>query len=176
MTTPEPFSVADAVSVAVTGQMCYVYAVGMRVDGIDCILSAPSYATMMRLLAHMPPGAEVFGIETLGKRKVIVDESQLHAPAAWVSVNERLPADETPVLVMRKGKLDVGELRWETPTFEETFKEFRYWAHPDEHWIEEDRDEVTHWMQAPASTPLPQPEVQEVTMKAWEETGHGDLG
>lgn len=79
MNTPEPFDVADAVNVVITGQMCYGHAVGMRLDGIDCILMAPTYASMMRLLARLPSNAQVYGLDALDKRKVIVNESQLSA-------------------------------------------------------------------------------------------------
>lgn len=96
----------------------------------------------------------------------------------WVKATDRLPPDETSVYVIRKGKQSIGELRWETPTHEETFKAFRYWAHPDDDWVEELPGEVTHWrhMHKMPADLVPVPEVQEATMQEWTDSQMGGLG
>lgn len=71
--------------------------------------------------------------------------------SAWIPVSERLPADETPVLAVVNGRTRVAELRWETPSFEETYKAFRYWDDPDDDGQCWEWHDVTHWM------PLPEP-------------------
>jgi hypothetical protein len=65
---------------------------------------------------------------------------------AWVPTSERLPPDETPVLLFRKGKKVIGERRWETPTHEESFQPFWYWACCEDWWHDDQGDAtVTHW-------------------------------
>jgi hypothetical protein len=71
----------------------------------------------------------------------------------WVSIHERLPADETPVLIICNGCVKIGELRWEHPTFEETYEPFRYWDDPHDDGQIWEWTDVTHWM------PLPEPPV-----------------
>lgn len=94
MNAPEPFTVADAVDVVVTGQMTYGNAVGVRIDGVDGILMAPSYAAMMRLLSRLPENTEVYGLSKLIQRKVIVGEDQL-------SASPKLPVPEVQEVSMR---------------------------------------------------------------------------
>lgn len=48
----------------------------------------------------------------------------------WNNTIDSLPPDETPVLIVYQGEVRIGELRWEHPTFEETFKSFRFWDDP----------------------------------------------
>jgi hypothetical protein len=72
------------------------------------------------------------------------------AAMEWISVEDRMPPDETPVLIVRMGEVRIGELRWERPTFEETFKAFRYWDDPlndGQTW--DSPGEITHWMPLP---------------------------
>lgn len=73
------------------------------------------------------------------------------APSGWIPVSERLPADETPVMILRNGELRIGELRWEKPTYEETFNPFQYWDDPNNDGQTWEWDEVTHWMPLPAA-------------------------
>lgn len=68
---------------------------------------------------------------------------------SWVPVDERLPADETPVLILRNGERRIAELRWERPTFEETFKAFRYWDDPNDDGQCWEWPEITHWRPLP---------------------------
>ena len=63
----------------------------------------------------------------------------------WISVKDRLPELDEPVLVFSKGDYKLSALCKEIPTFEETFKAFDYWEDIDE------LHHVTHWM------PLPEP-------------------
>lgn len=69
----------------------------------------------------------------------------------WISVEDRLPEDDTNVLVLFNGEIKIGFMTWEHPTYEETWESYKYWdeSYHDgqgwEHW------EITHWM------PLPEP-------------------
>lgn len=56
---------------------------------------------------------------------------------------------ETPVLVVRLGKVCIAEKRTEYPTWEEDFKPYDYWDDPNndgQDWT----DQITHWMPLPA--------------------------
>ena len=72
-------------------------------------------------------------------------------PEGWISVGDRLPEDETPVLIIFNGEIVIGERRWDNPGFEDTYKAFWYWDDPTDDGQDWGRDEVTHWM------PLPKP-------------------
>lgn len=72
-------------------------------------------------------------------------------PAGWVSVKDRLPEEETPVLILRNKVIFIGKIKWERPTFEDTYEPFRYWDDPNDYGKEWEWDEITHWM------PLPSP-------------------
>lgn len=69
----------------------------------------------------------------------------------WFSVNDYLPPDETPVLVLRSGAVRVGELRWDYPGHEDTYNAFRYWDDPNNEGQCWDDGEITHW------SPIQQP-------------------
>ena len=70
----------------------------------------------------------------------------------WISVKDRLPPDETPVLIWFNTEfIKVGELRWDTPGFEDTYKACRYWDDPYDDGKLWEWYDVTHWM------PLPSP-------------------
>lgn len=88
----------------------------------------------------------------------------LSAPAipTWISVEERLPEDETPVLILRRGELDLGELVWERPGFEDTYEAFRFWDRPNDDGQGWEWDEVTHWMPLPAGPAAQIPANKEV--------------
>jgi hypothetical protein len=73
------------------------------------------------------------------------------AAPRWISVDERLPADETPVLIMLRGEIAIGELRWEHPSHEETYESFRYWDNPSDDGQDWQWPDVTHWMLLPAA-------------------------
>jgi hypothetical protein len=67
----------------------------------------------------------------------------------WISVRDKLPQDETPVLIIYNGEIHVGEIRWESPSWEETFKAFWYWDNPYDDGQDWDWDYITHWMELP---------------------------
>jgi hypothetical protein len=65
---------------------------------------------------------------------------------AWVPISERLPPDETPVLLFRKGKKVIGELRWERPNYEDSFHPRCYWSCCEDRWNDDlEEAAVTHW-------------------------------
>jgi hypothetical protein len=69
----------------------------------------------------------------------------------WTPTAQELPPEETSVLLLRNGKIVIGERRWEHPTWEETFQSFWFWACPDDHWHDDQGEAtVTHWMPLPA--------------------------
>ena len=72
-------------------------------------------------------------------------------PEGWISVEDRLPDEEIPVLIIFNGEIVIGERRWDNPGFEDTYKAFWYWDDPTDDGQDWGRDEVTHWM------PLPKP-------------------
>jgi hypothetical protein len=67
----------------------------------------------------------------------------------WISTMDQLPPDETPVIILLDGMPTIGELRWETPGYEETYKAFRYWDSPENDGQDWDWLSVTHWMHLP---------------------------
>lgn len=67
----------------------------------------------------------------------------------WISVDQRLPPDETPVIILLDGVPRIGELRWEEPSYEETFKAFRYWDCPHDDGQGWEWHQVTAWMHLP---------------------------
>ena len=83
-----------------------------------------------------------------------IDALEAQLVSAWSKTIAILPPDETPdetpVLILYNGTVQVGELRWGHPTFEDTFDAYRYWDNPDDDGQEWEWDDITHWM------PLPQ--------------------
>ncbi len=67
----------------------------------------------------------------------------------WIKTKDKLPPDETPVLIVINGEVHIGELRWEHPSWEETFESFRYWDNPNDDGQMWDWHDVTHWMPIP---------------------------
>ncbi len=67
----------------------------------------------------------------------------------WIPVSESYPEDETPVLILHRGEPRFGEIRWEYPTFEETFEAFKHWDDPYDDGKDWDWVDVTHWMELP---------------------------
>lgn len=73
----------------------------------------------------------------------------------WISVTDKLPPDETPVLIWFNTEwVRIGELRWETPSFEETFQPFQYWDCPYDDGRGWDWFDITHWAELP-EPPVP---------------------
>jgi hypothetical protein len=70
----------------------------------------------------------------------------------WIPVGNRLPEDKTPVLVLfHNGERNIGELRWESPGYEESYQAFQYWDNPTDDGKAWEWGDITHWQ------PLPPP-------------------
>lgn len=69
----------------------------------------------------------------------------------WIKCSERMPEAGVPVLVLLSGEIRVAEIRWDTPTHEETYQPFRYWDDPYDDGQPWEVFDITHWM------PLPEP-------------------
>jgi len=67
----------------------------------------------------------------------------------WIKTSEKLPPDETPVIIMHNGEVRIGELRWEIPTWEDNYEKFRYWDNPHDDGQGCEWNDVTHWMVIP---------------------------
>jgi hypothetical protein len=67
----------------------------------------------------------------------------------WINVEDNLPALGVPVLTIFRGSPLVLELCEGHPSYEETFKPFKYWNEPSSEILEPDWYEVTHWMPLP---------------------------
>lgn len=67
----------------------------------------------------------------------------------WVPTSERLPTDETPVLIVWRGNVVIGERRWENPGPEDTYAAFWYWDDPSDDGQDWRTEDVTHWMHLP---------------------------
>ncbi len=68
----------------------------------------------------------------------------------WTSVNDGLPADETPVLIIHNGQIRIGAIFWEHPGFEDTYEAFKYWDDPnDDDGMPWEWGEISHWMPLP---------------------------
>ena len=82
-------------------------------------------------------------------------KAQEAAMPGWISVDERLPADETPVIILHRGEARIGELRWDHPGFEDTYSSYRYWDNPHDDGQGWEWDDITLWMPLPASPGAP---------------------
>lgn len=71
----------------------------------------------------------------------------------WIQCSERIPPEDTPVLILRNGELRIGAIFTESPGHEETFKAFNYWDDPNDDGQCWEWHEVTHWMPLP-NTPV----------------------
>jgi hypothetical protein len=83
-------------------------------------------------------------------------ESDRSSHVGWIKTDDRLPDADTPVLLLHyNGTIYEGELRWERPTYEETFQPYQYFIDADENSDWEWSD-ITHWMPK-LETPLDHP-------------------
>lgn len=71
----------------------------------------------------------------------------------WILATDRLPPEETPVLVLRCDQVRVGAIFWDYPSYEDTYKAYRYWDDPYDDGQMWEFDEVTHWMPLPDTPP-----------------------
>lgn len=67
----------------------------------------------------------------------------------WISVEDRLPEPKTPVLIVLNGSIRVGELVWEHPEFEDSYKSFTYWDCPFDDGKMWEWFQISHWMPIP---------------------------
>jgi Protein of unknown function (DUF551) len=67
----------------------------------------------------------------------------------WIKTSDRLPDNATLVLIIICGEHAIGELRWDRPGFEDTYKAFQYWADPTDDGQDWEWGVVTHWMPLP---------------------------
>lgn len=62
----------------------------------------------------------------------------------WVKTSDRLPPDETPVLILYRGGYYVASLCWEYPGWEDNWNAYRFWD--NENGPEIDRlEDVEQW-------------------------------
>jgi len=93
--------------------------------------------------------ADCYICNRIADQQARIDE--LEAQSQWISVEDELPPEQTPVLVRLNSQTlyEIAERRWERPTYEETFTAFWYWDNPSndgQDWGEY----VTHWMPFPS--------------------------
>lgn len=67
----------------------------------------------------------------------------------WVSVRERLPENDTPVLIVLDGEVKIAERRTESPSFEESWDAYDYWDDPANDGQDWHDSQVTYWMPIP---------------------------
>jgi hypothetical protein len=81
---------------------------------------------------------------------------------AAASFNRWLPIEsapeETPVLILKDGRVRIGELHWDHPGHEDTYKSYRYWDDPENDGQDWELSSITHWMPLPAPIATPDEE------------------
>lgn len=75
--------------------------------------------------------------------------------AVWTPTEILLPVCETPVLVVVRGVVRIGERCWDHPGHEDTYQSYWYWDDPHNQGQEWERDHVTHWMPIPTMKEQP---------------------
>lgn len=63
----------------------------------------------------------------------------------WTATADRMPPDETPVLIMLNGEVRIGELRWDHPGHEDSYHSYRYWDDPNDDGQCWEHADVSHW-------------------------------
>lgn len=76
----------------------------------------------------------------------------------WIACEDRLPPDETEVLIMVKGIRRIGALFWDYPGHEDTYQPYKYWDDPDNDGMDWEWDDVTHWQYMPTALLIPDDE------------------
>ena len=79
----------------------------------------------------------------------------------WILTEDKLPPNETPVLIVYRGMFMIGEIRWDHPGHEDTYNSYWYWDNPYHDGQCWESFDVTHWM--------PFPELPECITKKEEE-------
>jgi hypothetical protein len=67
--------------------------------------------------------------------------------AGWISVHERMPAEETPVLILLNDEIRIGELLFD----DAAGPAYLFWDDPHNDGCAWDRNDVTHWMPLPVA-------------------------
>jgi hypothetical protein len=68
----------------------------------------------------------------------------------WIACSEKLPDEDTPVLIVLDGEIRMGELRRKHPSWEETWQSYEFWDDPTNEGMDWDWESITHWMPLPA--------------------------
>ena len=67
----------------------------------------------------------------------------------WINAKDSLPNIETPVIIVIGGNVCIGELRWDHPSYEDSYEAYMYWDDPNDDGKEWEWRDVTHWMPIP---------------------------
>lgn len=67
----------------------------------------------------------------------------------WHSVDDEMPPDETPVLIIIHGDIRIGERRWDFPGWEDTYGTYRFWDDPYDDGQDWQDDDIKYWMHLP---------------------------
>jgi hypothetical protein len=67
----------------------------------------------------------------------------------WIKVKDKRPKEETPVLIVWRGEIRIGEIRWEYPTHEDSYQAFPYWDDPNDDGKDWEWPDITHWQPLP---------------------------
>lgn len=94
----------------------------------------------------LPNGTMVWGV---GAGYWCWDAVEHEDLKGWTRADDALPPDETPVLILHRGQVRIGELRWEHPSHEETFQAVRFWDDPN------DDGQDWQWYDVVAWRPIP---------------------
>lgn len=79
----------------------------------------------------------------------LIELAEAKIESTWVSIHDKLPPHEVPLLVCTFNQVIAGILLTEHPGFEDTFLAFDYFVNTSDDEIE--WHTVTHWMLAPAN-------------------------
>ncbi len=71
----------------------------------------------------------------------------------WIDAYKKLPADETPVLVIYRGEYRIGALYWEEGDWESGHPSFRYWDDAYDDGQDWEFHDVEFWMPLPQTPP-----------------------
>lgn len=68
-------------------------------------------------------------------------------------IRDHPPPEETRVLIFVLGKWRTAELCWESPSWEESWPAFTYWADEDNEGLDWADEEILWWMPMPPDPP-----------------------
>lgn len=73
---------------------------------------------------------------------------------SWVSCEKDMPPDDTPVLALCKGEIELAVRHWDHPSHEETYRAFQYWTDPLTETADWQDEDISFWIPLP---PPPKP-------------------